>query len=66
MTVENRTLYSDHPKLRESERCPVCRGNKDTGLLCCWHCYREKRIKYGNPEVQKILDQEERQLGGAL
>ncbi len=52
----------DHPKVRASENCPICRGNKDLMLVVCWHCYKEHGLKYGNPEIERIIEQAEIQL----
>ena len=28
----------DFPFVRSSLICPLCRGGKDVGTLCCWSC----------------------------
>lgn len=49
----------DHPKLRNSEECPTCHGHKDKNLVTCWPCYRKYGLRYGNAEIEKIIDKVE-------
>ncbi len=46
----------DHPKVRKLNWCPVCLQSKDIGLVCCWTCYRQFGVKYGNPKVESCID----------
>jgi hypothetical protein len=36
--------------------CPLCDGTKSLGLVCCWECYRRHGLRYGNPEIERLLD----------
>jgi len=45
----------DFPFVRSSQTCPLCRGCKDAGTLCCWSCYRERRMRDGNKEAEDLI-----------
>lgn len=45
----------DFPFVRASLICPLCRGCKDIGTICCWSCYREQRMRDGNEEAEILL-----------
>ena len=49
----------DHPKVRASTTCPLCHGQKATGLVVCWSCYSKRRLKYGNPNAEATIDRAE-------
>jgi len=34
------TMTIDHPLVRASVSCPICRLPKDIDLVACWPCYR--------------------------
>ena len=59
------SVQIDYPYIRASAICPVCRKPKEARLVTCWACYRSHDLKYGNPEVTRILDEAEAQLTGA-
>jgi hypothetical protein len=52
-------IMSDHPNVRASGVCPLCKGQKDVGLVACWWCYREEKLKWGNPDAELKIDQAE-------
>lgn len=58
-------MQLDHPEVRASVVCPLCLGPKDTGLICCWSCYRSKELRYGNPEAEQSLNEAEFELAAA-
>ena len=67
MTTDRRTRpavtpeqQADHPRVRADGMCPLCGGSKDLGLVACWVCYRARRLKYGNPEAERQIDEAER------
>ena len=52
----------DHPRVRASVECPVCSGYKAPGLIVCWPCFRNLNLRFGNPEVERIVDLSEAAL----
>lgn len=48
-------MQADFPHVRSSQICPLCNGDKDTGLICCWSCYRERRVRDGNQEAETLI-----------
>jgi hypothetical protein len=56
----------DHPRVRNSARCPLCYGPKDVGLIACWGCYRSNELRNGNPDTEVLLDQREAMLAGEV
>ena len=53
----------DYLRVRSSELCPLCRGHKDQGLIACWYCYHKQRLRYGNEEAERMIEQAEASLG---
>lgn len=37
----------DHPLVRSSYICPLCRNHKDQGLVLCWPCHRKEKAANG-------------------
>lgn len=52
---------NDHPNLRSFPICFLCQKPKEVGLLVCWPCYREHRLRYGNPEIERQINAAELQ-----
>lgn len=46
-------------KYRDMTICPACRKPKDTGLLCCWSCfkYRDNPFKYYKADFESWLNE---------
>jgi hypothetical protein len=55
---------TDHPRVRASERCPLCGGPKTVGLIACWNCYNQENLRDGNALAEAIFDNAERRLSG--
>lgn len=53
----------DFPFVRSSLICPLCRGGKDAGTVCCWSCYRERRMRDGNKEAEDLIAKTDANLG---
>lgn len=56
----------DHPQVRNWTLCPLCRDQKDIGLVVCWPCHRkEKRRNHGaySDAAETIIESLERFLG---
>jgi len=49
----------DYPYVRANAFCQLCGGEKETGTLVCWSCYRAKEMRYGNAEAEIIIEQAE-------
>ena len=47
----------DYPHVRASHVCPLCQRDKDQGLIACWPCYHARGLRYGNNEVEELLQQ---------
>ena len=47
--------HIDFPFVRSSLICPLCRGGKEAGTICCWSCYRERRLRDGNEEAENLI-----------
>ena len=66
MTTDERSVTPmrgiDHPRIRETVVCPLCHKQKGKGLVTCWPCYREYRLRYGNENAEALIDEEERRL----
>ncbi len=56
----------DHPRIRASNICPFCGGQKNTGLVCCWACFSSTELRNGNPDAEKQLDEREAELAGRV
>jgi len=52
----------DYPNVRSSTICPLCGEEKEAGLIVCWACYRKHEVRYGNPEVESLLNHAENEL----
>jgi len=52
----------DHPKVRDSRKCPLCGDKKETGLVSCWPCYRRYGLRQGNPQAENRIDYAEHEL----
>lgn len=48
-------MQIDFPHVRASSICPLCSGSKEAGLVCCWSCYREWRVRDGNQEADRLI-----------
>jgi len=46
----------DNQNVRNSNRCPLCEGEKDIGLVTCWPCYRLHNLRNGNPEAENKIE----------
>jgi len=46
----------DNQNVRASNRCPLCEGHKDIGLVTCWPCYRRYDLRNGNPEAEAKIE----------
>ena len=57
------TATLDNPRVRASFVCPLCAGPKDSGLLCCWGCFRARAMRNGNTEAERIIAAAEVKLG---
>lgn len=55
----------DYPHVRASGACPLCRENKDFGLIVCWECYHNWNLRYGNLEAELLIEQAETKLRDA-
>ena len=53
----------DHIKVRALNWCLICKGHKDTGLVCYWPCYRKDGLRYGNEKMELAIDTLELELG---
>ena len=62
MQIEYCDCHTDRPRLRAIGSCPICHKDKDCGQVVCWPCYRKQGLKWGNPKVEEILDQWEKNL----
>lgn len=54
----------DHHNVRSSIICPVCGREKQAGLMVCWYCYRRHEMRYGNKEVEMLIEKAEDRLSG--
>ena len=45
----------DYPHIRQTKMCPICKGEKDQGLVACWSCYRVHGLKWGNAAAERII-----------
>ena len=45
----------DFPLVRSSLICPLCGKSKDWGLICCWYCYGDWRMREGNQEAERLI-----------
>ncbi len=45
----------DYPHVRASTLCPLCRANKEAGLLVCWNCYRDYNLRLGNDAAEALI-----------
>lgn len=45
----------DYPEVRDGYVCPLCRGDKEQGLLACWACYKNCRMRDGNAEAERLI-----------
>ena len=45
----------DYPEVRGQKVCPLCRKEKDAGLLVCWPCYRAAGLRAGNQEAERRI-----------
>lgn len=52
----------DHPNVRASRQCPLCKKAKSVGLVTCWPCYNEHGLKYGNLEAGERIGEREDEL----
>lgn len=43
----------DYPEVRGQEVCPLCRKEKDLGLLVCWDCYHSQGLRAGNEAAER-------------
>ncbi len=48
-------IQIDFPCVRSSLMCPLCRGGKDSGTVCCWSCYEELKMRDGNQEAEDLI-----------
>ncbi len=46
----------DNENVRASNRCPLCEGYKEIGLISCWPCYRLHGLRYGNPLAEAKIE----------
>ena len=46
----------DNQNVRSSNRCPLCKDEKDIGLVTCWPCYRLYGLRNGNPEAEAKIE----------
>ncbi len=49
----------DFPRVRSSLICPLCGNDKETGLICCWGCFRERDMRNGNKEAEALIAEAE-------
>ena len=47
----------DYPHVRASDVCPLCKGQKDRGLVACWRCYHARGLRYGNGQAESLIEQ---------
>ena len=52
----------DHLLIRATTICPLCGAAKDTGLICCWACFRSENMRNGNSTADAKIDYEEARL----
>ena len=55
-------IVMDHPHLRAGHICPLCDGVKDSGLVCCWLCFRKYDLRSGNEAAESMIDAKEHEL----
>ncbi len=55
-------MIMDYPNVRANVLCPLCFGGKEKDLLVCWSCYREHRLRDGNPEAEQFIKSAEDNL----
>jgi len=55
-------MEMDFPHVRSSLICPLCGGSKEAGLICCWSCYRDRRMREGNQEVERLIAEADAKL----
>lgn len=55
-------MQMDFPLVRSSLICPLCRKNKEVGLVCCWHCYRKRDMRNGNKEAEALIAEADAEL----
>lgn len=56
----------DNPLIRAMATCPMCGRYKRPGLVTCWPCFNAHDLKNGNPDVEAIIAQHERDLAAAF
>jgi hypothetical protein len=49
----------DYPHVRASDVCPLCKRNKDRGLIACWPCYHALGMRYGKKDAEALIEQTE-------
>ncbi len=49
----------DFPRVRSSLICPLCGKDKETGLICCWQCFREWNMRHSNKEAEALIAEAE-------
>lgn len=54
--------FMDYPNVRASEMCPLCHEGKDRDSLVCWSCYRLHDLRYGNRNMEIIIESAEERL----
>ena len=45
----------DYPEVRAQGVCPLCRKDKEAGLLVCWVCYRVEGLRAGNLQAERRI-----------
>ena len=50
-------IKPDNENVRASNQCPLCEGEKETGLVVCWPCYRRYDLRNGNPEAENKIEE---------
>jgi hypothetical protein len=54
----------DNENVRLSNRCPLCEGYKEIGLVTCWPCYQLHGLRYGNPLAEAKIERANEEKGG--
>lgn len=52
----------DYPYVRASVSCPLCNGGKEAGLIVCWDCYRDYKMRLGNDLAESLIAKAEAEL----
>lgn len=55
-------MQIDFPFVRSSRVCPLCGESKGAGLVCCWNCYKQWRMRDGNEEAELLIAQADAKL----